>query len=239
MYGNEIQNVKYISPPSFIQNRLPRPRRARASLLFLARSSLFWPRSGFFAVLGPPPAGFSSVKMRGPALAATRFARQLPAPPPPRLLLLVGFTSFSCRISTRTQNLRPSPQNRSCTMIFEANLSFRKTSTRLQNHFSFLTRQLHRLGFAKYVNSYAWNQDCRKRAKPVAGFAQLAASPIMAAQPLFRFAQLAASPLCAAGRFPPLAAQPSGWFHFDFLPDFHPNSKLATVASKWVLHNDF
>ena len=41
----------------------------------------------------------------------------------------------SCRISTRSQNRRPSPQNGTCTIILEANSSMRKRSTRLQNHF--------------------------------------------------------------------------------------------------------
>ena len=47
-------------------------------LFFWPGGLLFWPRSGFFAVSGPPLAGFFSAKMQGPAPAATRFARQLP-----------------------------------------------------------------------------------------------------------------------------------------------------------------
>ena len=45
-------------------------------LFFWPGGFWFWPRSGFFAVFGPPLAGFFSAKMQGPAPAATRFARQ-------------------------------------------------------------------------------------------------------------------------------------------------------------------
>ena len=94
----------------------------------------------------------------------------------------------------------------------------------------------------------------------VAGFAQLAAPPILAAQQ--------AVPICTAGRFPPslrfccwrkpcvrfipwpgVPAAPAlragrpgfffpRWFHFEFLPNSSHNSKLATVASKWASHNN-
>ena len=71
--------------------------------------------------------------------------------------------------------------------------------------------------------------------------AQLAAAPI-----LFFLAGQPASPICAAGRCPHFifsgrrvfSSPGVGWIHFEFLLNFHPNSKWATVASKWDWYNN-